>query len=44
MENLTKCHAKNWSQLLTRGGCLQGVPEKKIGVMNRWLPLGGCHL
>lgn len=30
MENLKKCHAKNWSQLLTGGGCLQGVPEKNL--------------
>lgn len=37
MENLKKCHAKNWSQLLTRGGCLQGVPEK---ILVLWI--GGC--
>ena len=30
MENLKKCHAQNWSQLLTRDGCLQGVPEKNL--------------
>lgn len=44
MENFKKCHAKKRSQLLTRGGCLQGVPEKNFGVMDRWMPLGGCHL
>lgn len=37
MENLKKCHAKKWSQLLTGGGCLQGDPEK---ILVLWI--GGC--
>ena len=37
IKNFKKCHAKKLSQLLTRGGCLQGVPEENLAL---WI--GGC--